>query len=120
MLCNLLELITFFQNLLKKYILLSNHIYNLLHDNVFQLTPELEQIFNKIKNTMTSLKLNLQYQTQNIHFFIRLDASIIGLGAVLFQLNEQNKMKCNLIYLTISEEYLLLKNNNSQLWIKNY
>ena len=26
-------------------------------------------------------------------FFITVDASLIGLGAVLFQLNEQNKMK---------------------------
>ena len=26
-------------------------------------------------------------------FFIKVDASLIGLGAVLFQLNEQNKMK---------------------------
>ena len=27
------------------------------------------------------------------HFFITVDASLIGLGAVLFQLNEKNKMK---------------------------
>ena len=27
------------------------------------------------------------------HFTITVDASLIGLGAVLFQLNEQNKMK---------------------------
>ena len=36
---------------------------------------------------------NTKYKTSPIKFFTTVDASLIGLGAVLFQLNEQNKMK---------------------------
>ena len=66
--------------------------YDLLHENTpWKWTDEHESLFQKLKICL--LKQNLQYQIQNIPFFITVDASLIGLGAVLFQLNEENKMK---------------------------
>ena len=46
----------------------------------------------KNSKCLLPLKQNLQYQIQN-PLFITVDASLIGLGAVLFHLNEQNKKK---------------------------
>ena len=60
-------------------------LYTLLHDDVkFQWTPQLEQIFQDVKNAMTA-------ETElTIPLFITVDASLVGLGAVLFQMNEEN------------------------------
>ena len=43
-------------------------------------------------------------------FFITVDSSLVGLGAVLFQMNEENKIK---LFLTIVES-LIHKNKNFQ------
>ena len=68
-------------------------LYTLLHDDVnFQWTPEIDKPFKTIKNTMTS-DTELTIPNTKNPFFITVDASLIGLGAVLFQLNEQNKLK---------------------------
>ena len=48
------------------------------------------KVYSKNLKCLSLLKQNYQYQIQNILFHY---ASFIGLGAVLFQLNEQNKMK---------------------------
>ena len=38
------------------------------------------------------LKQNLPFQIQNIHFFTTVDGSLVSLEAVVFQLNEDNKL----------------------------
>ena len=54
-------------------------------------TDEHESLFQKLKMSLTSETELTIPNTKT--FFITVDASLIGLGAVLFQLNEQNKMK---------------------------
>ena len=64
-----------------------------LHDDVkFQWTPELEKIFQNVKNAMTA-DTELTIPNTTHPFFITVDASLVGLGAVLFQMNEENKME---------------------------
>ena len=68
-------------------------LYTLLHDDIkFQWTPELEKIFQDVKNAMTA-DTELTIPNTKHPFFITVDASLVGLGAVLFQMNEANKMK---------------------------
>ena len=68
-------------------------LYTLLHDDVkFQWTPELEKIFQDVKNAMTA-DTELTIPNTKHSFFITVDASLVGLGAVLFQMNETNKRK---------------------------
>ena len=68
-------------------------LYTLLHGDVkFQWTPELEKIFKDIKNTMTA-ETELTIPNTKHPFFITVDASLVGLGAVLFQMNEEIKMR---------------------------
>ena len=67
--------------------------YNLLHENtIWKWTDEHERLFQKLKMSLTS-ETELTIPNTKHPFFITVDASLIGLGAVLFQLNEQNKMK---------------------------
>ena len=51
-----------------------------------------ETLFHKLKNALTS-DTELTIPNAKQPFFITVDASLTGLGAVLFQLNENNKMK---------------------------
>ena len=68
-------------------------LHTLLHDDIeFQWTPELEKIFQDVKNAMTA-DTELTIPITKHPFFITVDASLVGLGAVLFQMNETNKMK---------------------------
>ena len=68
-------------------------LYTLLHDVVkFQWTPELEKIFQDVKNAMTA-ETELTIPNTKHPFFIIVDASLVGLGAVLFQMNEKKKMR---------------------------
>ena len=67
--------------------------HDLLHENTpWKGTDEHESLFQKIKISLTS-ETELTIPNTKHPFFITVDASLIGLGAVLFQLNEQNKMK---------------------------
>ena len=68
-------------------------LYTLLHDDVkFQWTPELEIIFKDVKNNLTAETESTISNTKH-PFFITIDAFLVGLGAVLVQMNEENKMK---------------------------
>ena len=68
-------------------------LYTLLHDDVkLQWTPELEKIVQEFKNAMTA-ETELTIPNTKHPFFITVDASLIGLGAVLFQMNEEHKMR---------------------------
>ena len=67
--------------------------YDFLHENTpWKWTDEHESLFQKLKMSLTS-ETELTIPNTKHPFFITVDASLIGLGAVLFQLNEQNKMK---------------------------
>ena len=64
-----------------------------LHVDVkFQWTPELEKIFRDVKNKMTA-ETELTIPNSKLSFFITVVASLVGLGAVFFQKNEENKMR---------------------------
>ena len=94
---------------MKNFILNHKPLYTLLHDDVkFQWTTELEKIFQDVKNSMTA-DTELTIPNTKISFFIILDASLVGLGAVLFQMNEENKMNvisCNSRNLNTQEQKL--------------
>ena len=67
--------------------------YDLLHENTPWLwTTEHEALFHNLKNALTS-DTELTIPNTKHPFFITVDASMIGLGAVLFQHNKNNKMK---------------------------
>ena len=66
---------------------------DLIHDNSPGLwTTDHETLFQKIKNALTS-DTELTIPNTKHPFFITVDASLIGLGAVLFQFDLNNKMK---------------------------
>ena len=79
--------------LIKKLLINLKPFYDLLHENTpWKWTDEHESLFQKLKMSLTS-DTELTIPNTKHPFFITVDASLIGLGAVLFQLNEQNKMK---------------------------
>ena len=51
-----------------------------------------KKLFQHVKNKMTA-ETELTIPNTKHPFFITVDASLVGLGAVLFQMNEQNKMR---------------------------
>ena len=83
--------VNFYSQFIEKLHINLKPLYTLLHDDVkFQWTPELERIFQNVKNAMTAdAKLTIPNTTHP--FFITVDASLVGLGAVLFQMNEEKK-----------------------------
>ena len=67
--------------------------YTPLHDDVsFKWTPELNELF---ESTKLSLKKDAELAIPNTSksFYVIVDASLIGFGAVLFQPNSNNKMQ---------------------------
>ena len=85
--------VNFFSKFIENIHIYLKPLYTLLHDDVkFQWTPELEKIFQDVKNSMTA-NTELTIPSTKHPFFITVDASLVGLGAVLFQRNEDNKMK---------------------------
>ena len=67
--------------------------YDLLHENTpWSWTTEHEALLHKMKNALTS-DTELTIPNTKYPFFITVDASLIGLGAVFFQFNENKKMK---------------------------
>ena len=67
--------------------------YDFLNENTpWKWTDEHERLFQNLKMSLTS-ETELTIPNTKHPFFITVDASLIGLGADLFQLNEQNKMK---------------------------
>ena len=65
--------------------------YELLHENTpWKWTDEQERLFQTLKTSLTS-DTDLTLPNTKHPFFITVVASLIGLGAVLFQLNDQNQ-----------------------------
>ena len=85
--------LNFYTKFIEKLHINLKPIYNLLHENTpWKWTEDHERLFQTLKTSLTS---NTEPTIPNTKhpFFITVDASLIGLGAVLFQLNEQNQMK---------------------------
>ena len=71
----------------------SKPFYTLLHDDVsFEWTSNLDKHFNQIKLSL-SKDAELAIPNTTHPFYITVDASLIGPGAVLFQPNSNNKMQ---------------------------
>ena len=88
-----LRSVNFYSKFIEKVHIYPKPLYTLLHDDVkFQWTPELEKIFQDVKNAMTA-ETELTVPNTKHPFFIAVDASLVGLGAVLFQMNEENEMQ---------------------------
>ena len=85
--------LNFYTKFIEKLHINLKPFYDLLHENTpWKLTDEHERLFHKLKKSLTS-DTELTIPNKKHPFFITVDASFIGLGAVLFQLNEQNQMK---------------------------
>ena len=83
--------LNFYTKFIEKLHINLKPFYDLLHENTsWEWTDEHERLFQKLKMSLTSETELTKYKTP---FFITIDASLIGLGAVLFQLNDQNKLK---------------------------
>ena len=101
--------VNFFSKFIEKLQIDLKPLNTLLHDDVkFQWTPELQKIFQHVKNKMTA-ETELTKPNTKHPIFITVDASLVGLGAVLFQMNEENKMRvisCNSRILNTQEQKL--------------
>ena len=85
--------LNFYTKFIEKLHINLKPFYDLLNENTpWKWTDEHESLFQKLKMSLTS-ETELTIPNTKHPFFITVDASLIGLGAVLFQLNEQNKMK---------------------------
>ena len=85
--------LNFYTKFIEKLHINLKPFYDILHENTpWKWTDEHESLFQKLKMSLTS-ETELIIPNTKHPFFITVDASFIGLGAVLFQLNEQNKMK---------------------------
>ena len=85
--------LNFYSKFIEKLHINLKPFYDLLHEKTpWKWTDEHESLFQKLKMSLTS-ETELTIPNTKHPFFITVDASLIGLGAVLFQLNEQNKMK---------------------------
>ena len=84
--------VNFYSKFIEKLHINLKPLYTLLHDDVkFKWTPELEENFQAVENSRTADTELIIPNTRP--FFITVDASLVGLGAVLFQMNEENEMK---------------------------
>ena len=83
----------FYTKLIEKLHINLKPFYDLLHEKtLWKWTNDHESLFHKLKTALTS-ETELTTPKTKHQFFTTLDASLIGLGAVLFQLNGENKMK---------------------------
>ena len=79
--------LNFYNNFFEKLHINHKPFYDLLHENTpWKWTDEHERLFQKLKMSLTS-----ETELTKHPIFITVNASFIGLGAVLFQLNEQKK-----------------------------
>ena len=85
--------LNFYTKIIEKLHINLKPFYDLLHENTpWKRTDEHESLFQKLKMSPTA-ETELTILNTKHPFFITVDASLIGLGAVLLQLNEHNKMK---------------------------
>ena len=83
----------FYSKFINKLHISLTPFYTLLHDDIlFEWTPDLDKLFNQIKLSL-SKDAELAIPNTTHPFYITVDASLIGLDAVLFQPNSKNKMQ---------------------------
>ena len=83
----------FYSKFINKVHISLKPFYTLLHDDIlFEWTPDLDKLFNQIKLSL-SKDAELAIPNTTHPFYITVDASLIGLGAVLFQPKSKNKMQ---------------------------
>ena len=83
----------FYSKFINKLHIFLKPFYTLLHDDIlFEWTPDLDKLFNQIK-LFLSKDAELAIPNHTHPFYITVDASLIGLGAVLFQPNSKNEMQ---------------------------
>ena len=81
--------LNFYTNFIEKLHISLKPFYNLLHENTpWKRTDEHETHFQKLKMSQTS-DTDLTIPNTKHLIFITVDASLFGLFAVLFQLNEE-------------------------------
>ena len=105
-----IESMNFYSKFINKLHISLKPFYTLLHDDIsFEWTPDLDKLFNQIKLSL-SKDAELAIPNTNHPFYLTVDASLIGLGAVLFQPNSQNKIQIisnNSRILTTQEQKIL-------------
>ena len=85
--------LNFYTKFIEKLHINLNPFYDFLHaNNPWKWTEEHERLFQTFKTSLTSDTALTNPNIKHL-FFITVDASLLGLGAVLFQLDEQNQMK---------------------------
>ena len=79
----------FYSKFINKLHISLKPFYTLLYDDIlFEWTPDLDKLFNQIKLSLSKdAELNIPNTTHP--FYITVDASLVGLGAVLFQPNSK-------------------------------
>ena len=83
----------FYSKFINKLHISLKPFYTLLQDDIlFEWTPALDKLFNQIKLSL-SRDAELAIPSTTHPFYITVDASLIGLGAVLFQPNLKSKMQ---------------------------
>ena len=82
----------FYSKFINKLHISLKHFYPLLHDDVsFEWTPELDKLFNEIKTSLAE-DAELAIPNTTHTFYITVDVSLIGLGAIIIQPNTNTKM----------------------------
>ena len=68
-------------------------LYDLIRDDVdFKWEPQHQEVFDKIKQSLLG-DLDLAIPNDQFPYFISVDASLVGIGAMLAQNDKNNKMK---------------------------
>ena len=113
----LLRCVNFYSKFVEKLHINLKPLNTLLHVDVkLQWTPESEKkTFQDVKNVMTA-ETELTIPNTKHPFFITVDASLVGLGAVLFQMNNDNKMRV----ISYNSRTLNTQNKNFQHWTENF
>ena len=94
-LLSIIGALNFYKTFIGKLHINLKRLYYFSHKNTpWNLTPDHERIFQQIK-TALSCENELTIPTTKHPFFITVDVSVIGLDAVIFQLNEVIKTEVN-------------------------
>ena len=77
----------------KLQVILRTFYFQLRDPTYFKWTPELQQIFDRVKKELTDGTLRLAIPNSDKPFYFRGDASNYGIGAALLQKNQFGKME---------------------------
>ena len=92
-LMSIIGALNFYTKFIEKFHIKLKPFYDLLLENTpWKWTEDHEHLFQTLETSLTS-DTELTIPNTKHPFFITVDASLIGLSAVLFQLNEQNQIK---------------------------